>query len=414
MKRLIPIIPIIVLALVLVYIPACKTMPVDQIQREVTAEETTETEDDVETEKKTEESAEKVEATPEALLEACLVGDLEEVERLLTQGVDANVIDDSGMTPLMWAVSGGNAKIVELLINKGADVYAKDNLGKTVLMWAEAGNNIEILELLKASGVTVEELAMGITKITIFHYCTIDGFSTNLDVFAPSKEDHLPVVVIAHGIGENRRALKELAKAIASRGALVFNSSVFYNMPWSSGIEYLACAVRFARATAPDYGGDPNKIIIVGNSGGAYFALMVGLAGDDFKEGECIVSDGSAIPDAIIGYEGPYDIATADYGGMSHSYLEQEDPELWRKINPYTNIGKNPDLKVRLIHGDLPDATVFDVKLEVSTGIHQALLDAGYDVELQIVEDAGHGDLPIPDSEVFNLAVEQVMELAGE
>ncbi|MFC2159835.1 ankyrin repeat domain-containing protein [Actinomycetota bacterium] len=395
----------------MVYVPACKTIPAEQILKEGIAEETTETETTIEAEKTIEKSAEEVEATPEALLEACLQGDLEEVERLLVQGVAVNVIDDSGTTPLMLAAASGYTEIAELLINKGADVYAKDNVDRTALMWAELMSNTEIIELLKASGATVEELAMGITKTTIIQYCNIDGFSAGLDVFAPSEEGALPVVVIAHGIGENRGAFEELAQVIASQGALVFNITVYYNMPFSKGIEYLAGAVRFARATAPDYGGDPNKIIIVGNSGGAYLALVVGLAGDDFKGGECIVSDGSALPDAIIVFEGPYDIATADYGGWSHSYLEQEDPELWKKINPYSHIGKNSNLQVRLIHGDARD-TVFE--LELSTEINQALVDAGYDVELHVVKNATHGALPRPNSDVFILTVEQVMELASK
>jgi acetyl esterase/lipase len=208
--------------------------------------------------------------------------------------------------------------------------------------------------------------------------------------------------------------MEDLAKAIASQGAVVFNIDEEYYGPFSKGIERMACAVRFARANAPDYGGDPSKIIAVGSSGGAYFALVVGLAGDDFQKEGCSASDGSALPYAMVGYEGPYDIATGDYGNLSHSSLEQTDPELWKKINPYTHVGKNPELKVRLIHGTSPDKTIYDVKLEVSTEMHQALVDEGYDAELHVVEDSPHSALNNPDDDAFILTVEQVMELANE
>ena len=50
-------------------------------------------------------------------------------------------------------------------------------------------------------------------------------------------------------------------------------------------------------------------------------------------------------------------------------------------------------------------------------GKHQELLvppgEHRVDVELHVVKHAGHGALPNPESDVFSLAVEQVMELAN-
>jgi acetyl esterase/lipase len=221
------------------------------------------------------------------------------------------------------------------------------------------------------------------------------------------------VVIVAHGSLQRRGTFGRLAKAIASEGAVVYNIDVKFTFPHLIGIERIACAVRFARATAIDYGGDPSRITLVGNSAGAATGAVVGLAGDDF-EGDCVVNDASALLDALVAFEGPYYYATtADQVSGDHTILKDEDPELWEAINPYSHIGRNPDLQVRLVHGEDIDMASFDVRPDVSIEFHQALVDAGYDVELILVEDVSHLALTIPSSDGFTLIVQLAMELAS-
>jgi hypothetical protein len=65
-------------------------------------------------------------------LHCCWQGDLNEVERLLDEGVNINIQDDDGFTPLIIAIVNKDIDLVELLIEKGADVSIKDNDGKDV------------------------------------------------------------------------------------------------------------------------------------------------------------------------------------------------------------------------------------------------------------------------------------------
>jgi acetyl esterase/lipase len=190
---------------------------------------------------------------------------------------------------------------------------------------------------------------------------------------------------------------------------------VHFTLPYlTSGIERMACAVRFARATAADYGGDPSRITLVGNSAGADNGAVVALAGNDFA-GDCVVTDVSALPDALVGFEGVYDHSTTDYGpSYDYASLKDEDLELWHATNPYSNIGRNPELQVRLVYGDEVDPAWYDVQPEVSVEFHQALVEAGYDVELILVEGASHTDLTKHYSDAFAMTVELVMELARD
>ncbi len=101
------------------------------------------------------------------------------------------------------------------------------------------------------------------------------------------------MVVVVHGMLQGRSSCALFAEAIASQGAVVYNIGVPFTVPWGAGIECIACAVRFPRATAADYGGDPGRTTLVGNSAGAATGAVVALAGDDF-DGDCVVRDASA------------------------------------------------------------------------------------------------------------------------
>ena len=89
------------------------------------------------------------------------LGYKEIVELLLTNGADVNAKDYKGVTPLLDAATWGYKEVVELLLAKGADVNAKANDGKTPLDWAIEKNRTETADLLrKHGGKTGDELAL--------------------------------------------------------------------------------------------------------------------------------------------------------------------------------------------------------------------------------------------------------------
>jgi ankyrin repeat protein len=56
------------------------------------------------------------------------------VKLLLEKGAELESKDDSGQTPLSWAVSGwGGKAVVKLLLENGANLESKDNSGHTPL-----------------------------------------------------------------------------------------------------------------------------------------------------------------------------------------------------------------------------------------------------------------------------------------
>ena len=232
-----------------------------------------------------------------------------------------------------------------------------------------------------------------------------------LDVFAPEQADNLPVVVVLHGSGgsKNTNPFPELSQAIAERGAVVFNTTIsrdfgvlLYNEDENGAgvrryIEEATCALRFARATAEEYGGNGEKLIVIGQSGGGYVALWVSLVNDaiaqiwdEFSESRggpsqqvgCLAdNEVSAKPMAMIGYAGAFVFFEQD------RYVEV-DAELQQLINPRTYIGNHTDIVLRFIWGR-NDTSKLPIGVERTEQLYEELANAGYNISWTMVE-GGH------------------------
>ena len=65
----------------------------------------------------------------------------------------ANVCDDEGQTPLMYAAMNGHLESVELLLERGASSEMRSNSGWTALMYARNANESEVVKCLEARGL---------------------------------------------------------------------------------------------------------------------------------------------------------------------------------------------------------------------------------------------------------------------
>lgn len=84
---------------------------------------------------------------PELVYWASL-GDIEQVEQALQEGLDVNSADEEGYSALHAAAENDHLEVVKLLISKGADINHRSTY--TALELAEMAGNQEIVSYLKS------------------------------------------------------------------------------------------------------------------------------------------------------------------------------------------------------------------------------------------------------------------------
>ncbi len=221
-----------------------------------------------------------------------------------------------------------------------------------------------------------------------------------LDVYAPSEIDANPVVVFLHGLNANKNAHERESRALAERGVLVFTinwPTPNSDLAWENNgrdfrmmAEAHACAIRYARARATDFGGDPTQLIMVAFSMGARIGITAALAGDELpilwkefaatrggppSQIECVENEASAKVMAFVGIGGRYN---------SVNYLKAMDAELWEIVSPYAHIGRSPNQRIRLVLGERDTGVSSEIQVE----FNQLLIDAGYDSSLTMWDGA--------------------------
>ncbi|MDE5064435.1 MULTISPECIES: ankyrin repeat domain-containing protein [Wolbachia] len=85
-------------------------------------------------------------------------GDIDAVNRLISEGADVKVENDKGETPLHIAAVWGHKEVVEALLDKGANVNAEDEEGNTPLVLT---TDEEIKTLLQSTAKLLEVAKSG-------------------------------------------------------------------------------------------------------------------------------------------------------------------------------------------------------------------------------------------------------------
>lgn len=100
------------------------------------------------------------------------ISTIEDLERLLKNGVDPNAKDNRGSTPLHIAVSNYcDIKIIRVLLEYGANPNEKNTRGSTPLHVTDC--NIELIRLLLEFGANINE--QNEDGDTILHYASACG-----------------------------------------------------------------------------------------------------------------------------------------------------------------------------------------------------------------------------------------------
>lgn len=92
----------------------------------------------------------------DAFLTAAEHGDIKTLKKFITAGISVNVEDETGLTPLHYAIIGKSLSAMILLLDHGALTDAADETGLTPLHLAIIKGNRDAIELLIDAGASIE------------------------------------------------------------------------------------------------------------------------------------------------------------------------------------------------------------------------------------------------------------------
>lgn len=208
------------------------------------------------------------------------------------------------------------------------------------------------------------------------------GERLRLDVYAPWADAvrPRPVILFFYGGSWNsgrRQDYAFAARALAARGFVVIVPD-YRLVPEARYPEFLrdcAAAVRWARRRAGDYGGDGERIVLIGHSAGAYNAAMLAL------DPSLLGPDRAAVR-GIAGLAGPYDFLPLDDESTIAAFGAWPKPADTQPVT-HAAAGAPPAL---LLHGEADTR----VKPRNSRELAGRLRAAGSDVRLRLYPGLGH------------------------
>ena len=206
-----------------------------------------------------------------------------------------------------------------------------------------------------------------------------------LDVYAPKREGERlkPVLVFLYGGSWNSGTKSDYGfagAAFASRDfvTVIPDYRLVPEVRFPGFVEDAALAVRWARDNAARFGGDPDRIVLVGHSAGAYNAAMLAL---DRRWLERAGVPATAIK-GWAGLAGPYDFLPLDVDSTREAFGRFSDLPSTQPVN----FVSRDDPPAILVTGDA-DTTV---KPKHTLHLAELLQAKGVTAETRVYRGVGH------------------------
>jgi acetyl esterase/lipase len=211
-----------------------------------------------------------------------------------------------------------------------------------------------------------------------------DEARQQLDVYAPERPEHRPVVIFFYGgtwSAGKKSNYAFVGAALAARGyvTVIPDYRLYPAVKFPTFVDDGARAVAWVQQHARDFGGDPDRLVLMGHSAGAHIAALLAL-------NPSYLAAAGVRPHSIaglIGLSGPY--ALAPDTAMLHAIFGA--PYIPGDWQPVHFAGPTAPLTL-LLHG-ADDKVVYSAHMEK---LRDALLSQGVEVETHIYPGRGHAD----------------------
>jgi alpha-L-fucosidase 2 len=220
-----------------------------------------------------------------------------------------------------------------------------------------------------------------------------------LDASIPDGEGPFPIAILVHGGGWSRGDKHtvpagdsaDISPWFAPLTAAKFTwFSVNYRLApahrWPEGFDDVQAAVRWIKAHAAEFKGDPHRIVLFGHSSGGHYACLLGTLADDSVRVQAVVGFAP-----VTNHEQDLPVRGGLSTGLQNllnrpKELTPESLGLLREISPINHVrpGLPPFL---LLHGDADKSVPFQQSLDFQAKLQAA----GVRCDLLRIPGAPHG-----------------------
>ena len=241
----------------------------------------------------------------------------------------------------------------------------------------------------------------------------------------PKGEGPFPVVVFVHGgcwlsdfdLSMAANMSNNLASAGIAAWTVEYRRIGNEGGAWPGTMHDMASSVEYLREIADDYDLDLSRVVLMGHSAGGHLALWYVAksnldSSSEFYNTNPLKIKG-VVPLAAISnistYRHEYDTEDCNTGVPGLLKAEPEDvPERVVQINPEQLLPLG--VPIRMVHGAKDKL----VPLRQSTAFLVKSREAGDDITLSVVQNAGHFDVIAPISTAWKIVLRETLTLLGE
>jgi len=229
-------------------------------------------------------------------------------------------------------------------------------------------------------------------------YLTANNQDLYLDIYQNNNPGLHPTLIFIHGGGWVARNKDVSARFVWPYLAMGFSVvhveyrvASMYHAP--AAVEDNLCALRWVIQNAEEYGFDPDKIVVAGNSAGGHLALTTGMIpAEAGLDRQCPGSEKLKVA-AIINVLGPTNVNDLLAGPNMRNYAvawlgsQSDREEIARRVSPINYVRQ--DLPpILTVHGEVDPVVPYTHAVR----LHQALDEVGAPNQLLTIFEKGHGD----------------------
>jgi acetyl esterase/lipase len=221
-----------------------------------------------------------------------------------------------------------------------------------------------------------------------------------IDILVPQGSGPRPLVLYLPGggfVAARRMMAAKQRRYVAAAGYVV--ASIDYRTTtvgatYRDGLTDIATALQFLRTHATEYGIDPDRVAVWGESAGGYLASMAGTEPGNRIDAVVDFFGASDLAELGAGFDGEIVAGYSAPGAPIPAYVLGPDrapadhPDEMRQADPSSRVTADTP-PFLLLHGD-DDRIIPPMQ---TARLHQALRQAGVDSTRYVVTRGGHGDL---------------------